>query len=275
MQQEKHSLELKIIIQIIFIMCFLSSYGQTKKVHEQCSDDVDCESRNCVTVRDRGETKRVCCNCNQSKLDDYTKIVDEKCETYKNGWKPSSSRLYSESLTQDGMVYYEVFDTEMERAKVCRSARQDRENTCWEGGNTGHKDQINQITQCITDIGEDKKKAFENRAVYYSSKNTYENRLSTYTSRCNSLDFSRISSAFDDASKNISNGNKVNCRDIENYINECKSCNEEVKSLLSSSFNNNTDRFPGRFSKTLSNSQDTYKKGESVLQDIKNKSLCQ
>ena len=273
MKTKKCYRKVAIMLAIFLSMLSISIYSQNKKVNEVCSNDIDCETGKCVTT-DEGKK---CSTCTQSQSDDYRKKVGEKCKGWDDsgGWKPSSSIAIMESETSDRRWQYDAFEIAIDKGKECKAIRVDRDNTCWDRGDARHREVLGFVSASIESVARHKLLMMDHRNVYYSSKDTYHNRLGTYQSRCPSnLDFSRVSSDFETARRGMDSGNKINCSDIESKMNECKRCYEAAKEFMYSSFKDEKDRFPRDYLEKLNRSEETYKKGETLLQDIKNKSLC-
>src|SRR5689334_2781663 len=52
--------------------------GQTATVPQECSDDPDCDTGNCVQLKE--ESKKVCLYCSQSDYESYWSEVQSKCK---------------------------------------------------------------------------------------------------------------------------------------------------------------------------------------------------
>jgi len=256
-------------------MCLITNvgtYGQGKKVNEECKEDKDCLSGNCVALRNGN---KVCATCNQSTLNSRTEAVGDLCKSFEDGWTPGNSPEYRNVLASDGRVQAEIFDIILEKAKRCKVARETREKDCFEGGNPSHKEEIAKVETSISRVAAHKKEMSDYKKVYYSSPNTYANRLGSYQSKCANYNFDNINNKLDALNNDQNNNKKVRCSDIESYKNECLDCAYVAKSLLNDCFLNNIDRFPGEYNKSLVSAEKAAQKAQDLLQTIKNKSLCE
>ncbi len=219
-----------------------------------------------------GEKK--CSACDQNTLNTFTKEVDNRCVTFENGWTPKNSKEYADNLALDGRVCIDAFDKMLENAKKCREARTNREKTCWDGGDAGHIKAINQMSESIVNVSETKKDMIDSRKVYFCPKDPYEGYLKTFTSKCN-IDFSDINQKnLIKMNEDQNNGIKVNCSDIEKNSNDCERCFEAAKDLLEYGFHDNLDYFPKEYNESFDKAKETIKKAKELLENVKNKNLC-
>lgn len=241
-----------------------------KRVNEAC-DQLPCESGlYCVQTRDG---KKKCAECDQSKLDSLTRSVDTYCKAFESGWTPGSSVEYAAAVADDGRVLVDVFDTMIEGAKKCKEAREYRENQCWDGGDSEHKDAIKQVSDSIDRISTHKSQMISDRRVYYGYSTTYKSKLSSFGSKCK-LNFPDINQKLSIMNSEQERNNKVSCSDIERYGDDCERCFNEAKDLLYDGFSNNTSKFPDDYSRTYSNAEETMKKARELLKNVKSKNLC-
>jgi|GEM_PF-2039467 len=244
--------------------------AQTQKVNEVCSA-IPCESGlYCVETRDG---KKKCAACEQSTLNDLTGKVEDCCKAFGKGWTPESSDEYQAALAADGRVLVDVFDKMLENAKKCKEAREYREDRCWKGGDDEHKAAINQVKESIERMSAHKYKMISDRRVYYGSKSYYDSRLSTFKSKA-SLNFPDIDQKLTLIEKDINDGKKVSCSDIERYSNDCERCVDAGKDLLYDGFSNSNEKFPEEYSTPYIRAQDLLKRAKALLETAKSKSLC-
>lgn len=259
-----------LLITLTLIIIITKGQAQLKKVNEPCNQ-MPCENGlHCVEMRDG---KKKCSTCDQSKLENYTKEVDNYCKTFGEGWTPEGSAEYKDALAADGRALVDVYDIMLENAKKCKQARVNRERECWGDGDEEHKKAIEQISQSIERMAAHKYKMIDDRRVYYGSKSNYESYLSTFKSKCN-LNFPDINQKLDISYNEQNNGKKVNCTDIENYSNDCEKCFEAAKTLLYYGFSNSTYKFPVEYNELYNNAEKTFKKAKELLESVKYKNLC-
>lgn len=244
--------------------------AQTQKVNEECSM-IPCESGlYCVEVKGG---KKKCAACDQSTLNGLTDKVEDCCKAFGKGWTPESSDEYQAVLAADGRVLVDVFDKMLENAKKCKEAREYREDRCWKGGDDEHKQAITQVKESIERMAAHKYKMISDRRVYYGSKNYYDSRLSTFKSKA-SLNFPDIDQKLAIIEKDVNDGKKVSCSDIERYSNDCERCVDAGKDLLYDGFSNSTDKFPDEYNTIYTKAQELLKRAKALLETAKSKSLC-
>lgn len=244
--------------------------AQLTKVNEECGA-MPCESGlYCVELK---SGKKKCSECDQSTLNGLTDKVEDCCKAFGKGWTPESSDEYQAALAADGRVLVDVFDKMLESAKKCKEAREYREDRCWKGGDDEHKTAINQVKESIERMSAHKYKMISDRRVYYGSKSYYDSRLSTFKSKA-SLNFPDIDQKLTLIEKDLNDGKKVNCSDIEGYSNDCERCVDAGKDLLYDGFSNSNDKFPDEYSVPYGKAQELLKKAKALLETAKSKSLC-
>jgi hypothetical protein len=262
-----------IIIPVLFILtASLTVSAQPKKVNEVCSDSDPCETGlNCVVLKN--ETKK-CSICDQSTLNDMTQEVDNSCKGFGAGWTPETSTEYQAGLSDvDGRVLVDVFDKMLENAKKCKQARQDRENKCWDGGDQDHKDQIEQVGGSIERMAEHKSRMIGDRRVYYGcSKSTYDGRVNAFKST--DPNFPDIDQKLSIMEKDWNDGKKINCSDIEKFIDDCQHCSDAGYSLMNDGFSGSSDKFPAEYNKKYMRAQELLKRAKDLLDAAKSKDLC-
>jgi hypothetical protein len=243
---------------------------QLKKVNESCSE-VPCESGlSCVETRDG---KKKCAACNQSKLSELSRDVDNLCKSFGKGWTPESSDDHQQALASDGRAMVDVYDKMLENAKKCKEARTYREGQCWNGGDDDHKEQINQVSDSIDRIAAHKSRMISDRRVYFCSKSTYQSKLSTFLSKCD-LNFPDMNQKLGIMNNEQDKKNKVGCSDIERISNDCERCFDAARDLLSDGFSGSSGKFPDEYARSYSRAEETMKRAKDLLQTVKGKSLC-
>jgi hypothetical protein len=201
-------------------------------------------------------------------------VISNFCKAFGEGWNAESSQDYQDALAPDGRVQVDVYDKMLENAKKCKQARQDRENTCWNGGDDKHKGVITEVARGIDNLSDHKYKMISARRVFYCSKDTYVGRLRTFNSKAD-LNFPDIDQKLSIMEKDVNDGKKVNCSDIEKYSNDCERCVDASKDLLGDGFSNSTDKFPKDYNDIYIKAQDLFKRAKDLLDAAKSKSLCE
>lgn len=267
----KKKMTMRVIASCLVLLSMLpEGRAQFKKVNEEC-DQMPCESGlYCVEVKGG---KKKCSRCDQSTLDSYSEKVNNACKAFGKGWTPESNDDYKDVLASDGRVLVDVYDKMLDNAKKCKSAREDRESKCWDGGDDDHKDAIKQVDEGIQRMSEHKYKMISAKRVYYGSKSTYESRLSTFKSKAD-LNFADMNQKLDIMNNDQDKGNKVNCSDIERIRDDAERCVNAAKDLLYDGFSNSLDKFPDEYNDIYMKATDTMKKAKDLLETVKNKSLC-
>jgi hypothetical protein len=218
----------------------------------------------CVQLRS-GE--KLCSSCDQSRLDRLTAPVDDFCKDSR--WKPESSPEFKDATASDGRVLVDVYDMLLDNAKKCKAARQDREGTCWAGGNPTHIEKINEATRSIDFVAGQKTQAISALRVYYGSRSDYSSYLSTFNSKCD-LNFPNMNQKIDAMSRE----KDINCSDLEKYGNDSERCFNAAKDLRRYGFADSSSKFPSDYAKSYDTAEKTMNKAREVFKTLKDKSLC-
>ncbi len=242
------------------------------KVNDDCSQMI-CESGlSCV---ERQDGKKKCSSCDQSKLNSLTGAVAESCKEQESGWKPERNPEYQAALATDGRVLVDVWDPLIANAKKCKEARQSREGTCWDGGDSEHRAKIEDASRSVDNRSGEKARAIDYRRVYYGSKRDYDSYLSTFQSKCEKdVDFNNLNQKLDAINYEQGRGSKVSCSDLEKYGNDAERCFNAAKDLRRYGFLDSTSKFPVEYAKSYEAAEKMTAKARDLLKTVKDKSLC-
>jgi hypothetical protein len=194
--------------------------AQSKKdINQSCSDDKECESGHCVKTED-GEWK--CCDCDQEKLDRLTAVKHDKCDN-----KSKGDLAYSDltrEFTKENELSLQRLNERRDMCRECLAARLDRENTCWDGGDPTHKDEIEKMktaTRYLDDVIDYQQR---NKLGYSCSKDRYEDLVEEIDDECDEVDALFKRYVYD-------NPSDVYCSDIQKVLDECEDCREAWDNL--------------------------------------------
>lgn len=261
-----------IVTMVLFVS--VGVFGQDKNVNEICTGDESCKSGTCLKLR---SGKEVCGTCSQSTFNSLAPKVDTYCKAFEDGWAPEKAPEYKAFLV-DGRVKVSVYDDMLEKAKDCKSARVNLQNSCFKGGRDyderDHSGQIKAIEASITRISKHKSTMISAKRVYYCSKSTYSSVLSKYTSKCDRLDLNRIKQKMASLKNDFNRGNEVDCDILIDYIGDCEECADAVDDLIKYGFKNSSSYTPPAFSSRKKSVEDVQIDLEELVDDVKGESLC-
>ncbi len=254
-------------LRYFLLVCSLTSisfndYGQNKSVNEPCSGDSDCKSGHCVTVRTKDGEKKLCCDCDKSKLDGYTDKVNEKCKQVEAGEAKITD--IKDAIGKNKEVYLVVLNQKLEYWKGCYIARYEREKTCWDYGDDAHKDKLKEA----------------NDAQDYITRLIDEKKRDGYGINCDENEFENIQDDIDDNCKGIdelfakyglNDKKEGSCRDLEDLIDKCIDCREAWVNIVNTCF-----RFgvSNERKKRLEEVKDMEKIAKETLEAKKRDNLC-
>ncbi len=262
----------KTIIRLVVILLPLyftmSIYSQsTKSIGERCEKDDDCSSGHCVTVTVKGETKTICCNCDQNQLNGYTEKVTQYCKNQQGGmlaYKDIKDELDSrfDSKKEVSLVMLNVRRT---ACQECLKARNDRESSCFNGGTDDeHKDEIQKMKDAIDYIELLIKVKKEAKLAYYCDDYTYENAMDDVEDNCKD-----ITSLFE--KYGVDNSNEIYCSDMANLVDKCIDCREAYEYLVNNCYR---DGLSEELSKRFQEVKDMEKIAKETYEKRKNEGRC-
>jgi len=188
-----------------------------------------------------------CCDCDQGKLDTYTAIKKEKCDNKSKGDLAYSDLI--REFSKENELSLQRLNERRDMCRECLEARLNRENTCWDGGDATHRDEIEKMktaTGYLDDIIDYQKR---NKLGYSCSEDTYERAVDEIEDECDEVDglFKRY--VYD-------NPSDVYCSDIQKVIDECEDCREAWEDLKDDCYRDGmTEKREKRFAevKTMEN----------------------
>ncbi len=268
-QVSKHSIPLLGVL-LFQLACSpaLAASPELKKVNELCNE-VPCEEGLfCVDA----DNQKKCATCDQSKLDDYSKDIDDRCS---KPWTPSKTPAFQDALAADGRVLVDVFDSMIDTAKKCKAAREYREGQCWKGGDEEHVGELKKVSDSLDNLAREKKDRIETKKVYYGSVDTYKSRLTTFTSKCTQdISIDDIKEKIKSLDSDQNDGKKVDCSEIDKSADKLARCFEAANDLLGDGFSGSSDKFPGQYAEILNQADKSRTKAKDLLSTVKSKDLC-
>ncbi|MEL6810171.1 MAG: hypothetical protein AAFP76_02425 [Bacteroidota bacterium] len=250
-------------------------------VGEEC-DKGNCDSGlHCVNVRMRSGPAQLCSECTQSELNSLTANVTAKCKWMKKtggGWYPDKNPMYQDAISSadpdQDRVPVEIYDELLEKTKECGRAREKRDNECWDGGDLGHNDARQGVKEMNTNIGKLKRKDIDDKKVFYGSKSSYESAMRTYLSDCRGLNLSRMEDNLEAVQKQLNKEEKVDCDDLEEWMESCEECFEVAQDLVNSAFGGSSSKTPDEIYRTMGDAEALFELGEELLKNAKKEKLC-
>lgn len=236
------------------------AFGQsTKDIFEKCETNNECKTGYCVTLR-TGEKK--CCKCDQSKLDDMTRKVDENCKMWDKGVLGYSD-LKNEFGSKNELSLINL-NYRMDACKSCYTARSNREYDCWGGGDQAHKDELEKLKISMNYL----EGVINEKTRYYLAYNCdpekYEHTQDDINSNCRDID-----QLF--AKYGLFEEKEGSCSELTNLIDKCIDCREAWEDMMNNCFRNGAS---SERTKRFNEVKDMEKISKETLDKRKSKNLC-
>lgn len=251
----------------------LVSLLPAQRVLERCSDNKCDAGLFCVTLQN---SEKFCATCDQSKLNDLTSRVSDRCKNFPpgGGFYPNNNPYYQSARAYDGRVAVTVYDEIMEDCKRCREIREERDKVCWNGGNPGHIQQHIDMRTITTNIGSWKEQSIKDKMVFYCSKSSYEGYLRDYDNKCKALNTSNIESTLSNLEREISNGKQVDCSELARYTRDCEECYNVAYNFIRYAFNDRSDNIPFDVHKRYKDAEALKDLSKRLADRARSNSLC-
>jgi hypothetical protein len=221
----------------------------TKRTAEECKDDSECARGHCYQKRDG---KKVCVDCSSSTISDFRGQIQRYCKDEPRGCT---------DIPRTVEVAEKYFTVRIENGDRCIAARKDENSRCWDGGDPGHKDAVDQAERARKNCYDELNTRKGNGGIYACSDSTYSSRAPDADNACDAV------GRGDEWSKD---DKVVNCRDIEDAMGKADKCVVAVERI-------NSDCLP-RLSRTretqFARGKRTYDYYKDVLAYKKSKNLC-
>ena len=237
----------------IMAVAMTANAGGSKRTAEKCVDDGECDRGHCHTKED-GD--KVCVDCSSSKISDTRRDIKAFCKD------SQSYPRKCDVIPGKFEAAEQFFKIRIENGDKCVAVRKDENSSCWNGGNQGHRDAVDEAERgranCYSELGTRQ----GNGGIYTCSDSTYVSEASDADGYCGSY-----GNACNEWSKNDS---PVSCGDIESAMQKTDKCVRAVEKLDSDCLPRLSSWRESQFGKA----KKAYDACKEVLDYKKDKKLC-
>ena len=242
----------------------VASLAQTKKVSEACGNDADCESSNCVQLKE--ESKKVCLYCRQGDYDSYWSEVQNKCKKLDDIGRYSDLKAeLQKAANRRGEFSLPDLYGRRDLNADCLTARSTRENSCWKDQiDSGHKQQIDELKEALNATKSLIDDSIRNGKAYKVDRATFDDLMEDEEDNCENLrkDFDWLSSLKEDE--------VADCSQISSVADRAGDCREVRKSIVDVF----QDRASAERTTAFKEAEAAESESKRVLDLKKSKSLC-
>ena len=203
-----------------------TSLAQNKRVPEECANDADCETGNCVQLKE--ESKTVCLYCPQGDYDTYWSDVQSKCKNLDEIGRYSDLKSeLQKSANRRGEFSLPWLNNRRDLNADCLTARSTRENSCWKDQiDSGHKQQIDDLKEALNATEGMINESIRNGKAYKVDREHFDHLMEDEEDNCKDLhkDFEWLSSLKEDE--------QADCTEISSVANRAHDCREVRKSIV-------------------------------------------
>lgn len=254
----------------VFVMMALAlalgttSVAQKKRVPEACDKDEDCETGNCVQLKQ--ESKKVCLYCRANDYENYWSDVQTRCKNLDEiGRYSDLESELQKSANRRGEVSLVWLYNRRDLNAACLTARSTRENECWKDQiDSGHKDQIDELTRALNATKRMIDESIRDGKAYKVDREHFDHLMEDEEHNCKDLhkDFEWLSSLKDDE--------KADCSEIASVADRASDCREVRKNVVEVF----QDRASSERTDALKEAVAAESEAKRVLDLKKSKSLC-
>jgi hypothetical protein len=242
----------------------ITSIAQNKRVSEECDKDADCETGNCVQLKE--ESKKVCLYCRQNDYDSYWSDVQSKCKNLDEIGRYSDLKSeLQKSANRRGEFSLVWLNNRHDLNAACLTARSTRENSCWKDQiDSGHKERIDELKEALNATDSLISESIRNGKAYKVDRAHFDHFMEDEDSNCKDLhnDFEWLSSLKDDE--------KADCSKISSVADKAGDCREVRKEMVESF----QDRASSERTDALKEAVAAESEAKRILDLKKSKNLC-
>jgi len=189
--------------------------GGAKSTSEKCATDDECKKGHCHTKKD-GD--KVCVDCSSQKIEDTRRMIEKYCHDDDRDY-PRGCR----DLPRTEEIAEKWFTLRIENATTCINIRKDENSSCWDGGNPGHRDQVDQTEAARATCYKELNTRQGNGGIYDCSDSTYASLANDEAKACSS--WGRGCQEWSTDSK------EINCREVEDAMKKPLECTAAIENL--------------------------------------------
>ena len=214
-----------VMVTLCWVISTISG-AQDKRVPDECANDADCETGNCVQLKE--ESKKVCLYCRQSDYDNYGSDVESKCKNLDEIGRYSDLKSeLQKAPNRRGEFSLPWLYNRRDLNAACLTARSTRENSCWKDQiDSGHKQQIDDLKEALNATESLISESIRNGKAYKVDREHFDHLTEDEENNCKDLhkDFEWLSSLKEDE--------QADCTEISSVANRAHDCREVRKSIV-------------------------------------------
>jgi len=258
----------RITVCVAVALCWAfttTSLPEKKRVPEQCESDSECETGNCVQLKE--ESKKVCLHCRQADYDTYWSNVQSACKNLDEIGRYSDLKSeLQKSANRRGEFSLVWLKNRRDLNAGCLTARSTRDNSCWKDQvDSGHQRQIDELKEALNATDGLINESVRNGKAYKVDREHFDHLTEDEEQNCKDLrkDFEWLSSLKEDE--------KTDCARIESVAHRALDCREVRKSIVDVF----QDRASSERTDALKEAEAAESEAKRVLDVRKSKNLCQ
>ncbi len=188
--------------------------GGSKRTSEACANDGECSKGHCYTKKDGN---KVCVDCSPDKISRARELTDKYCKSATEYPRKCDNIARTEEAPEN------YFKIRIENGDKCVEVRKDENSSCWDGGDSGHREQVDDAERGRKNCYDELNTRNGNGGIYTCSESTYASESSAVTSACQ---------AWGKGCEQWSKDDKVvDCREIDDAMKKTDACVVAVERL--------------------------------------------
>jgi len=203
--------------------------GQNNRASEKCINDGECETGNCIELKDKKEQdKRICLYCSQVNYDKFQSDVQTKCKHLDDIGRYFDLKSELQRAANRSNEFSLLWLVHMRDISAdCLTARVTREHSCWnEHVDSEQQQQIDDLKQAVNATQYLIQESIRNGRAYNLDREHFTQLTEAEERSCKDLDKNVA------WLKGLKDDEQGDCTELSSVTNEARGCREVRNSIV-------------------------------------------
>ena len=217
-----------LVVSVLSFALTITCPGQNNRASEKCINDGECETGNCIELKDREEDKKICLYCPQVNYDKFQSDVQRKCKSLDDigRYFDLKSELQRSANRSDEFSLLWLVNMR-DISADCLTARVMREHSCWnEHIDSEQQQQINDLKQAVNATQYLIQESIRNGRAYNLDREHFTQLTEAEERSCKDLDKNVA------WLKGLKDDEQGDCTELSSVTNEARGCREVRNSIV-------------------------------------------
>jgi hypothetical protein len=218
-----------LLVPFLSFAVIITCLGQNNKASEKCTKDADCETGNCIELKDKEkENEMICLYCTQVNYDSFHSDVQRKCKNLDDIGRYFDLKSELQSAANRSEEFSLPWLVNMrDLGSDCLTARVAREQSCWNDRiDSGDQQQIDELKEAVNAAEYLIKESIRNGRAYNLDRENFKGLIEAEEGICKDLDRNVA------WLKGFKDDEQGDCPKLLSVANEARSCKEVRNSIV-------------------------------------------